>query len=137
VADSAYQYLMLGNHFEDANTDTMHIALQQFVAMSYVLIDNVCVSIDPEGCPMAVGMEAYESDGPRLFPNPARDRIALRGIDRGAGIRIHDAVGRVLWHGVAEGEQFQLEVGRWARGAYVLHAEHAGKRRSLKFVLIE
>ena len=137
VADSAYQYLMLGNHFDNANTDTMHIATQQFVAIGYVLFDNVCVSADPKGCPMAVGMEEYESDGPRLFPNPAREHISLDGIAMGTTVTIHDAVGRSLWQGVSAGEYFQLDVGGWARGAYVLHAEYGWKRRSFKFVLIE
>jgi hypothetical protein len=137
VADSAYQYLMLGNHFDNPNTDTLHIVNQNGPQLGYVLIDNVCVSVDPKGCPMAVGMEEYESDRPRLFPNPAREHIAVDGIAMGTAITIHDAVGRSLWQGVSAGEHFQLEVGHWARGAYLLHAEHGGKRRSFKFVLIE
>jgi hypothetical protein len=138
VADSAYQYLLMGNHFDNASTDTMQIVYHPTGAqIGYVLFDNVCVSVDPKGCPMAVGIEAHEADGPRLFPNPASDWIALQGIVSGTGITIHDAVGRVLWHGAGSGEYFHLEVGHWARGAYVLHAVHAGQQRSFKFVLIE
>ena len=137
VADSAYQYVMMGNHFDDSNMDTMHIALQQFVSIGYILFDNLCVSADPKGCPVAVGMEEYDSNGPWLFPNPAQDRIAMDGIAIGTAITIHDAMGKSLWQGASSGDHFQLEVGHWARGAYILHAEYSGKRRSFKFVLVE
>ncbi|HRD51732.1 MAG TPA: hypothetical protein PKY96_03705, partial [Flavobacteriales bacterium] len=100
VADSAYQYIMMGNHFDNADTDTMHIALQQFVALGYAVFDNVCVSVNPQGCPMAVGVHEHESIGVRLYPNPARDRISVQGFTSGARITIRDAVGRLQWQGV-------------------------------------
>ncbi len=138
VADSAYHYLMMGNHFDNVNTDTAQIVSDTTGAqIGYVLIDNVCVSTDPEGCPMAVGIDALQSEGLRLFPNPARDHIALQGIDRGSGVMIHDAAGRVLWQGTGTGDLHRIEVGNWARGMYIGHGVNRGKRRSFKFVLIE
>ncbi|HRF82286.1 MAG TPA: T9SS type A sorting domain-containing protein [Flavobacteriales bacterium] len=137
VADSAYQYLMLGNHFDNTNTDTMHIEVQQFVAIGYMLFDNLCVSIAPNGCAMAAGTDGHTNDGPRLFPNPAHERVTVQGLIDGTGIIIHDAVGKLQWQGIAAGEYFQLEVEHWAKGMYVLHAEHAERRDSFKFVLIE
>lgn len=47
VADSTYQYLMLGNFFDDAHTDTL---TQTFNSGSYYLIDDVCVSADVNTC---------------------------------------------------------------------------------------
>lgn len=137
VADSAYQYIMMGNHFDNAHTDTVHIVTQNGPFIGYVLFDNVCVSSDPEGCPMALGMHDYDSSGSRLYPNPARDLIAVQGVVSGTGITVHDTVGKLQWQGIAVGEYFQLEIGHWAKGIYVLHAEHAGRRDSFKFVLIE
>ena len=137
VADSAYQYLMLGNHFDNANTDTLHIAVQPFVAIGYALIDNVCVSVYPDGCPMAVASEEHESEALSLYPNPARDQITLQGIDSGAVITIHDAMGRVLWRGKSTGADMRIGVGHLARGTYIVRAADARKERSFKFVLVE
>jgi hypothetical protein len=137
VADSAYQYLMLGNHFDNTNTDTLHIALQPFVAIGYALIDNVCVSVYPDGCPMAVGNKEPESVGSGLYPNPARDQITLQGVDSGAVITIHDAMGRVIWRGTNTGVDMHIGVGHLARGTYIVRAADAWKERSFKFVLIE
>lgn len=138
VADSAYQYLMMGNHFDNANTDTTSIAYDPIGAqIGYVLFDNVCVSVDPDGCPMVVGSEEHVSDVPRLYPNPARDQVTLQGIDSGAVITIHDAMGRVLWHGTSTGADMSIGVGHLARGTYIVHAVHSMKQRSFKFVLVE
>ena len=82
-------------------------------------------------------MHENESRGVRLYPNPARDRISVQGFTSGTGITIRDAVGRIQWQGIAVGEHFQVEVGHWARGLYVLHAANAGRREAFKFVLVE
>jgi hypothetical protein len=138
VADSAYQYLMMGNHFDNANTDTTSIAYDPIGAqIGYLLIDNVCVSVDPEGCPMVVGSEEHVSDVPRLYPNPAWDQVTLQGIDSGAMITMHDAMGRVLWYGTSTGVDMRIAVGHLARGTYIVHAVDSVKQRSFKFVLVE
>jgi hypothetical protein len=137
VADSAYQYLMLGNHFDNANTDTLHLVSQNGPQLGYVLIDHVCVSVDPDGCPMAAGSEEHESVGSGLYPNPAQAQITLQGVDIGAVITIHDAMGRVLWHGTGTGVDIRIAVGQLARGTYIVRAVDAVKRQSFKLVLIE
>ena len=63
LADSAYTYLMIGNFFSNALTDTVRFADPASVAEwydnSYTLIDAVCVSPNPNGCPLAVGMSEH------------------------------------------------------------------------------
>ena len=118
-------------------TDTLHIVSQNGPQLGYVMIDHVCVSVDPDGCPMAVGSKEPESVGSALYPNPARDRITLQGFDSGAVITIHDTMGRMLWHGTSTGADMRIAVGHLARGTYIVRAVDAVKQRSFKFVLIE
>lgn len=137
VADSAYQYLMLGNHFNNASTDTLHFASYPWNPAAHTLIDNVCVSLDPSGCPLALGAPEPDLDAVVLFPNPASAEIALIGVPLGSSISIHDALGRLMWREVNLDGSWRMNVLAWARGPYVLRLEQQGRFRSFKFVLIE
>jgi len=131
VADSAYQYLMLGNPFNNASTDTLHFAHETSIPRGMALIDNVQVYSDP------TGIVEGSVEGAILYPNPASGWITLAGITSGSRIKIHDTLGRGIWQGAATSESFRLDVDRWARGTYVLHLENAGKKKAFKFVLVE
>jgi hypothetical protein len=137
VADSAYRYVMLGNAFDNANTDTLHFANLNWVPQGYMSIDNVCVSMDPDGCPLGVGVADHSDEMGSLFPNPARDRVILAGMDPDTKVSIHDAVGRIVWRGTSAGDRLVIEVEQWARGLYMAHLERRGKFNSFKFVLVE
>jgi hypothetical protein len=137
VADSAYQYVMVGNHFDNASTDTLHFATFAWTPVAYTLIDNVCVSLDPKGCPLALGVPEPEMDAVVLFPNPASAEIVLNGVPRGSSISIHDALGRLVWREENMGGSWRKNVRAWARGTYMLRLEQRGRFRSFKFVLIE
>lgn len=137
VADSAYQYVMLGNPFNDANTDTLHMIHQHATNLSYTLIDNVCVSLDPLGCPMVVVVEERDDEALMLYPNPAQHHVVLSGAVPGALFSIHDMLGRSVWQEVALGSRSEIDVRSWARGTYVLRAESGRMHKTFKFVLID
>ena len=137
VADSAYQYVMVGNHFDNANTDTMHFAALNWTAKAHTLIDNVCVSPNPKGCPQALGVSEPALEAVVLFPNPASTEISLSGVPQGSSLTMHDALGRLVWREEHLAGTWQENVEAWARGAYVLRLKQQGRSRSFKFVLIE
>jgi len=137
VADSAYQYLMIGNHFDNSITDTVHFAHYAWLPKAYTLIDNVCVSTDPLGCPMASGVVEVTAPDVVLWPNPAVDLIQVAGRGMQARAMIMDPLGRRIWQGNLIGESWRLDVGTWPRGSYVLRMEEAELHRSFKFVLTE
>jgi hypothetical protein len=136
VADSAYQYLMIGNHFDNTITDTLSFATFPWLPIAYTLVDNVCVSIDPLGCSLAMGVAEHVADGIVLYPNPATDELIIRGRAMDASASIHDALGRAVWQGRITGERWPLDVRTWARGSYVLHMAGKEGERSYMFVLI-
>ena len=140
VADSAYQYVMIGQFFTNALTDTLHFADPNSVFLwyprGYTLIDAVCVSASPDGCDLGQGVDDVQGMGPVLFPNPAQDQVFL-GQREGAEAQVLDAVGRLLWQGRITSDHWVLDVGSWARGAYMLRMAHGGHVESYKFVLTE
>lgn len=137
VADSAYQYLMIGNHFSNALTDTVPFEPTISLPVAYTFIDNVCVSNAPDGCPLwnSVGMQGEPAMV--LYPNPAQTGLFVSGVPDGTWAQVRDAVGRNVWQGSAEQGTWQLDVSAWARGNYVLRIKSGSLVRSFKFVLIE
>ncbi|MCB9163700.1 MAG: T9SS type A sorting domain-containing protein [Flavobacteriales bacterium] len=140
VADSAYQYVMIGQFFSNALTDTLHFADPNSVfpwyPRGYTLVDAVCVSASPEGCDLGQGVGDVQATGPVLFPNPAQEQLIV-GQRAGAEAQVLDGVGRVLWRGRISSERWLLGVGSWARGAYMLRMAFRGRVETHKFVLTE
>jgi len=140
VADSAYQYLMIGQFFSNALTDTLHFADPNSVPLwyprAYTLVDAVCVTTSPEGCDFGQGVGEGEAMVPVLFPNPAQDHLVVNQRED-AEAQVRDAVGRLLWQGRITSERWVLEVGAWARGTYVLRMARYGRVETHKFVMVE
>ena len=140
VADSAYKYLMIGNFYENAQTDTVHFAdpssVPFWLPRGYTLIDNVCVSADPNGCDLEQGFANVATSTVVVSPNPAIAELWVSSA-RGATATIRDALGRLAWQGVITQERQMLDVGAWARGYYVLNIALGSERSSFKFVLTE
>lgn len=139
VADSAYRYVMIGNFFSNALTDTLHFAPPgdpwAWYPRGYTLIDKACVSASANGCDMANGLEPVSIEVSELFPNPAISELRLRNTIGGMG-RIHDAIGRTVWDGRITEGSWVLDVSDWSRGMYTLRLRDKGGHRSFKFVLV-
>lgn len=140
VADSAYRYVMIGNFFNNAQTDTLHFASPNSVfpwyPWSYTLIDKVCITRDPNGCDMGQAVGGLPDASVVVYPNPATGRLWIRAAQGYKG-SVFDALGRRLWSGSIGADEVAVEVGHWARGAYSLRLEGRGVQRSFKFVLVE
>lgn len=140
VADSAYQYVMIGQFFSNALTDTLHFAPPSSVfwwyPRGYTLVDAVCVSASPEGCDLGQGVGEQQVTGPLLFPNPAHDQLIVSN-RAGAEAQVLDTVGRLLWQGRIISDRWVLDVGSWARGSYVLRMVRSERLETHKFVLTE
>lgn len=73
IADSAYQYIRLGNFFDDANTNIIG------TYYSYYYIDDICVSSDSLTCLQEMGINNYSFfDEITMFPNPFSGQTTLR-----------------------------------------------------------
>jgi hypothetical protein len=80
TADSAYNYLILGNFFDDANTDTIHYSCSSCLNYgSYYLVDDICLSTDSFLCnggldtlPCVTSINELNKIAKfNIYPNPA------------------------------------------------------------------
>jgi len=97
IADSAYGYVMLGNFFDDATTDTTQVYGNPN-CVSYYCIENVCVSLD--SLYAATWTSANEIDNDNnfsVFPNPVSDKICyLSSTERIISVEIFDLLGKKI-----------------------------------------
>jgi hypothetical protein len=77
IADSAYQYVALGNFFDDANTDTIRLGGGALPIEAYYFIDDVCVSTDSLYTATWTSVIENENEGGfvTVFPNPTSTGI--------------------------------------------------------------
>ncbi len=138
VADSAYTYLLIGNFFSNALVDTLHFSVlaPSKDVYGYTLIDAVCVSPTPDGCELGQGVDEIRGAGPLVYPNPAND-VLLVGNAGGSDAVVLDMLGCRVWRGRVGSDRFSVDVGSWARGAYVLQLHDARGVQTVKFVLAE
>lgn len=140
VADSAYRYLMIGQFFSNALTDTLHFADPNSVfpwyPRGYTLIDAVCVSASPDGCDLGQAVGEKTESVAYVYPNPATDALVI-GHAAGGDAKALDMLGQEVWNGLVESDRYTLGVAHWPRGAYVLQVGGRSSVQVVKFVLTE
>jgi hypothetical protein len=118
IADSAYKYIVIGNFFDNSNTDTLIMDGNSACTNAYYYLDDVCVSTDSLVCSGNIGVEAFNSlkDTFKVYPNPAQNNffyeITLNNNESGF-LQLHDMLGngvssKQLKSGLNKGE-FNLD----------------------------
>ena len=79
VADSAYQYVLIGNFYDQANTDTT-IITNESNCFGYYYLDEICVSTDSLLCnPINLSTnEIKNNEEIILYPNPFKDKLTIQ-----------------------------------------------------------
>jgi len=117
VADSAYQYIHIGNFYDDDNTD--YSANSSFPDLSYYAVDNVSVTVALS----STASEKFKSEV-KVFPNPAFKNlnIALPVGQHFTEIRIYDSMGKqvILKKDVHHASQTSISVTDLNKGVYHL-----------------
>ena len=137
IADSAYRFLVLGNHFSNANTTLQDLG-PGVTSKAYVLVDEICLSADPVGCPLVTSVGEIGEDLVGLWPNPASDQLRI-GWGRLPVNRlvIMDAMGRRLVEQETMGKkEVAIEINDWPNGVYHLLLEGEGTKHLNRFVVI-
>jgi len=95
VATTLYYYIIIGNLFDDAHTDTINITPSN---KSYYFVDNICVSTDSLTCNSTVGInEVRNQEELVLIPNPFKDYINITSkINDPCEITLFDATSRKI-----------------------------------------
>ena len=128
IADSSYNYVILGNFFDDAHTDTNLVAGFPVGALySYYFIDDVCVSTDST-CSFATSVKNYSAIdmSPIVFPNPAESSITISNVDNYKyNLTITNLYGTMLVKNIVE-ENTTIDLTKFSEGIYFVSFERNG-----------
>jgi hypothetical protein len=99
IADSNYKYIVLGNFFDDAHTDTIYTPIGQ---LTYFFIDDVCVSTDSAYTYnyTYVGIENIaENKSVTCFPNPFHGNLNFQTpSNEQTELYLYDMLSRLILH---------------------------------------
>lgn len=101
VADSAYTYLVIGNFFDDANTDTVKF-FNDFSDNAYYYLDDVCVGTDSNyvyNYSYTTGINENNIQTEiSCYPNPIRDNLTIQNSsNKKIDITIYNVLGELLY----------------------------------------
>lgn len=106
IADSAYEYIVLGNFFDDNNTDTISMNGGCDTCTAYYFFDDICVSTDSLFALnyVFVNVDEYWDSVPlEIYPNPIVDLLSINNLSGDLfEIRIYDGFGRNVAHNFLE-----------------------------------
>ena len=93
TADSTYTYLMIGNFYNDAQTDIVDC-----VELAYYFVDGICTTQDSLYNEHWTSFNLLEKDNIFTFPNPATDNLLIQAQEPPQYIEINDAIGRRIYY---------------------------------------
>ena len=135
VADSAYQYVVLGNFFDNAHTEVLPVPPGNG-EYSYCLIDNVCVSPNPNGCDVTAIDEVARPVFPTAFVNMSiGNLIVVWPGHPGFHGDVMDMSGRIVSSMDTNTDEFRMPLGDWSAGVYIVRLTEGKVGAFVKFVI--
>ena len=119
IADSSYKYIVIGNFFNDLNTDTLSFSGTLFGSMgAYYYIDDVCVSTDSIFNAGWTNIASLKTSSEiKVFPNPANNFLFLDDFDQFNNFKLFDVIGNEIKFEVLKDK---LDLSNLPSGVYFL-----------------
>ncbi len=126
TADQNYNWIALGNFYDDAHTDTLQLGnpeneLNECTAIYYM--DNVCISANPSDCQSLLSAHQLEKAiNINVYPNPVADDFIINSFQhRLESIEIFDVTGSLIFNDRVHGQNLlHINCKEWASGIYLL-----------------
>lgn len=140
VADSAYNYIIIGNFFDDAHTDTLSIFQIPNYFRAYYYIDDVCVSTDSNYCAAWTGIkEIPKAKTLTLSPNPNNGNFTVNYTlpqNKEGTLQILDVMGKQVYKQTLPpwSVMQRINLPALAKGIYVLKVSCESNSTAVKFV---
>ena len=127
IADSAYNYLILGNFFKDANTDTLILSTSYLWCYSYYYVDDICVSTNSLTCDLTSVNETQLQNLVEINPNPFSNTTTLK-LDDGfyfnsCKVTLYDIFGEEIKNYEMKSNELKIERGELPEGIYFLRIQ--------------
>lgn len=123
LPDSAYQYLIIGNFFDDQSILVEEFDPNGKIDIAYFYVDDVCVTTVNGGCDFTAIHEAHNIK-PLLWPNPFDEWFRVDGIAPSSyplSITLSDAMGRLVWSSRSERTEQAIQPPmRLSEGTYIV-----------------
>lgn len=103
VADSAYQYIIVGNLFNGTNTDTTLLYGYLSCAQPYYYVDDICASTDSSFCDMGtIIYDVEEQNNISVYPNPTDGRIFIKkNGNEEISLVVYDLLGELVFQTIS------------------------------------
>jgi len=135
VADSAYRFVVVGNQFNNTNTEVELFGTGD-PNTAYVFVDNICVSTSPLGCPLATGQVSNHKQPFFVGPNPCSEQLTVELLEPLRRLRVMDVTGRqILEREIVSQNKVSIDLTGQPNGVYVIQLEGLGVRHSERFVV--
>jgi hypothetical protein len=131
VADSAYEYVCLGNFFDDSHTDTLHCV----PGGAYYYFDLICVSSDSLSCGLD-RVNNLEDNHLIIFPNPANTFLTIAGLLKTpSDIQIIDILGRISNVKIISSNNILINIIDFSDGFYFLKINFENNNLTKKIII--
>jgi len=135
VADSAYRFVVVGNQFNNSNTEVELFGTGD-PNTAYVFVDNICLSTSPLGCPLATGQVSNHKQPFFVGPNPCSEQLTVELLEPLRRLRVMDVTGRqILEREIVSQNKVSIDLTGQPNGVYVIQLEGKGVRHSERFVV--
>jgi hypothetical protein len=139
IADSNYQYIVIGNFFDNAHTDTLDCLGGAW--SSYLYVDDICVSTDSLTCNPKEGVGIQEILNPnseiKIYPNPFHSTFTLHTPSTllHSSITICNSFGEIVHQQIitSTNQQIDLEVGA---GVYFLSVASSASATEVQKLIV-
>ena len=128
IADSNYSYLMIGNFFENAQTNIL--VREGTGYSSYYYVDDVIVSTDSTIIDYTLGMaESSYTNKLMLYPNPAKDKLTLvfenKQNTKNNQALFYNLLGELIYEKPITETNTEIDISFLKRGLYYVKVQNA------------
>ncbi len=120
IPDQAYNWLAIGNFYDDVNTDTLQLGEPGYCYGIYY-IDNVCVSTSPDGCGITSVNGKVDLSNVQLFPNPFGNEFTVNSEKSTIeNIEVVDLKGSTILRRQTHNNIVKVNTENWVKGSYII-----------------
>jgi hypothetical protein len=142
IADSAYMYILIGNFFDNANTDTLHLMNPVSSEMSYYYVDDICVSVDSMACSMKTNVQELRyNEDIKIYPNPSTQFLTLEFENinlMNHELLLFDQQGQLIRELTTEtSDKITFNTSQLTKGLYLIQLITEGQVRITKKIIVD
>jgi hypothetical protein len=130
-ADQAYNWMAIGNFYDDDHTDTLQLGEPNKCYAIY-FIENVCIAKNASDCDylkQPADINSVESENTvtfQVFPNPGVDEFQVNFSIVPEEIEVFNAIGQSIYLPNVTSNSITINSTHWAKGLYILVVKGGG-----------